>query len=240
MIVQKYNYKTLDRQTATSGVRHYADGGVRMPSVTTILSSTKDKSGLDKWIAKVGKEKAEQIRDEASKIGTAMHATIEDYIIGKTYQPKDKDEEHAFKMANVIIDQGFDNINEIWGSEVHLHYTDQYAGTTDLVGLYKGKPAIMDFKQTNKPKHRKWIEDYFIQLAAYAEAHKRHHGEILTGAVLMCTRDLEFQLFEINEDQMLNYVNKWWDRYDRYKAKSKSEQPRQVSEPINETSSSTL
>ena len=235
MLVKKYQYETFDRQTNNdTGKRVYVNNAARMPSVTTILDSTKDKSGLAKWITRVGKEEAERIKNEAAKVGTAMHLTLENHILGTEYHPKDDDEIHAVKMAGKVISEGLVHVNEVWGSEVHLRYGDLYAGTTDLVGLFKGKPTIMDFKQTNKPKRREWIEDYFIQLAAYSEAHKKHHGEIEGGAVLMCSRNLEFQLFEIDKEQLQMYTNLWWDRFNKFKAISKSVQLPQASEPKDE------
>ena len=58
-------------------------------------------------------------------------------------------------MANVIIDKSLKpNFNELWGNEVSLFHTQLYAGTTDCLGVYNGAEAIVDFKQTNKPKKR--------------------------------------------------------------------------------------
>lgn len=235
MLIKKYQYEIFDRKTNNeTGKRVYVNKEARMPSVTTILDSTKDKSGIDKWIARVGKEEAERIKNEAAKVGTAMHLTLENHILGTKYQPKDDDEIQAVKMAGKVISEGLVHLNEAWGSEVHLRYENLYAGTTDLVGLFKGKPTIMDFKQTNKPKRREWIEDYFIQLAAYSEAHKKHHGEIEAGAVLMCSRDLQFQLFEIDKQQLQMYTNLWWDRFNKFQTISKSVQLPQASQPTDE------
>ena len=90
-------------------------------------------------------------------------------------------------MAETIIYQGLSKCNEFWGTEVPLYFPAVYAGTTDLVGEHDGEPAIMDHKQTNKPKKKEWIEDYFIQLTAYATAHNEVHGtKIRKGVIFMC------------------------------------------------------
>ena len=52
-----------------------------------------------------------------------------------------------------------------------IHYPGLYAGATDLVGVYDYEDSIIDFKQSNKPKRKEWIDDYFMQLGAYAMAH---------------------------------------------------------------------
>ena len=173
-----------------------------VPSVTTILSKTKDTTGLDNWIKNVGEEKARKIRNEAACVGTSMHSFLEEVITEEkrpTYTPSPLHSQ-AKQMADVIVDEGLKLVSEIWGSEIKLYYKDQYAGTTDVVGMYRGVPHIMDFKQTNKPKKSEWIDDYYLQLCAYAHAHNEMFGtDIRNGVVLMCSRDLQFQKFELNE-----------------------------------------
>ncbi len=120
-------------------------------------------------------------------------------------------------MADTIINSGLKHVSEIWGAEVQLYYKDQYAGTTDLVGLYKGKPHIIDFKQTNKPKKEEWIEDYYLQLCAYSHAHNEMFDtKINNGVVLMCSRDLQYQKFELNEIQFEKYTYMWFNRVEQY------------------------
>jgi genome maintenance exonuclease 1 len=120
-------------------------------------------------------------------------------------------------MAKVIIESGLKHVSEVWGSEVQLFYEDKYAGTTDVIGIYKGIPHIIDFKQTNKPKKSEWIEDYYLQLAAYAHAHNHVTGtEIKNGVVMMCSRDLQYQKFELNEIQFEKYSYMWFNRLKEY------------------------
>ena len=120
-------------------------------------------------------------------------------------------------MAEVVIQDGLSKVDEVWGSEVHLYYPDLYAGTTDLVGVHNGVPAIMDFKQTNKPKKEEWIDNYKLQGAAYALAHNHiYETDISKIVIMMCSRDLQYQEF-IVEGEAFDYWSKAWsDRLMQY------------------------
>jgi len=98
---------------------------------------------------------------------------------------------------------------------VSLYYPELYAGTTDLVGIYKGKPFIGDFKQSRRLKKKEWVEDYYLQLTAYAEAHNKQYGtKIQNGRMFICTQNNEFQSFEIeNYDK---WVGKWYAKLEQY------------------------
>jgi genome maintenance exonuclease 1 len=124
-------------------------------------------------------------------------------------------QQKGHQMANVIIDNGLNNVSEVWGSEVSLYYPELYAGTTDLVGVYKGDPAIMDFKQARKLKKKEWVEDYYLQLVAYAEAHnKQYDTQIKNGRIFICTQANEYQTFEI--DNYDYWVGKWYAKLEQY------------------------
>ena len=196
-LIKKYDYAALKREDGETRL-YLTPDGESLPSVTTILSKAKDRSGLKKWRQRVGEKEAERIMRESAQIGTALHLYIERFVNGKKYKDLTKTGRKAEEMAKKIIEKAFPDITEVWGSEVHLYYPEKYAGTTDLVGLYKGKPAIVDFKQTNRPKKREWVQDYLMQLAAYAQAHnKLFDTDIQQGVILMCSRDLTFQRFEL-------------------------------------------
>ncbi len=158
-LIQKYNYAELKRQDGDSRL-YLTPDGESLPSVTTILNKTKDKSFLKKWRAKVGEAAAEKIISDAGKIGTALHLYIERFVNGDKYKDLTEIGIQAEKMAQKIIDEAFNDITEIWGSEVHLYNPGKYAGTADMIGVYKGRPTIMDFKQTNIEKKRWGL--YFI------------------------------------------------------------------------------
>ena len=214
--VQRFNYTELSR-TAKNGKRHYeTPDGRTVPSVTTVLSATKDMTHLHAWRKRIGAEKAAQITQESANIGTVMHSSLEKHVKGEARKPgSNLIHQKAHAMANVIIDNGLKDVSEVWGSEVSLHYPELYAGTTDLVGVYKNAPAIMDFKQARKLKKKEWVEDYYLQLVAYAEAHNKiYDTQIKTGRIFICTQNNQFQTFDIdNYDQ---WVGKWYAKLEQY------------------------
>ena len=214
--VQKFDYDHLDK-TARNGKRHYeTPDGRTVPSVTTILSATKDMTHLHAWRKRIGEAKAQQITTESANIGTVMHRSLEKHVKGEDRTPgSNLIQQKAHGMANVIIDNGLNDVTEVWGSEVSLHYPELYAGTTDLVGVYKGEPAIMDFKQARRLKKKEWVEDYYLQLVAYAEAHnKQYDTQIKNGRIFICTQANEYQTFEI--DNYDHWVAKWYAKLEEY------------------------
>jgi genome maintenance exonuclease 1 len=219
LIKHKFTYEKLTRVEVDGKRRYQTPGGPPVASVTTILGATKDQTHLIEWRRRVGEKKAQEITTEAAGVGTRMHKYLEDYIDtgewptagGNPYAQK------AHAMATAIKVHALDDVDEIWGSEVPLYVPGIYAGTTDLVGVYKGQPCIMDFKQTNKPKKVEWVEDYFLQLTAYALAHNEVHGtNIREGHVFMCSRNLEYQQFDIWPDEFDDWANEWWRRCEMY------------------------
>ena len=204
------------------GSRHYDLGQEKLPSVTTILSATQSvekRDSLQKWKERVGKENATRIRDQAAERGTAMHAYLEAYLLGKQRVDLTPIGQEARTMAQMIVDQGLKDLNEIWGSEVTVYYPGLYAGATDLVGMYQGMESICDFKQSNKPKKEEWIEDYFMQLAAYAMAHNCvYNTQITQGVILLCTKDNYFQRFITNGAEFITYQHRFLARVGQYYA----------------------
>ena len=223
MLLKKYDYAKISR-TSIDGKRHYAlPDGTAVPSVTTILDKTKPEEkrlALANWKKRVGEQQAQQITTEAASRGTRMHKWLEDFVnngqIGMPGTNPYSQQSHA--MANIIIFHGLaNNVTELWGTEVPVYYSGLYAGTTDCVGVWKGQPAILDFKQTNKPKKREWIDDYFMQLAAYALAHNKTHGtEIKSGIILMCSADCQYQEFVVEGAEFEEYTQKWLERVEQY------------------------
>jgi len=203
LIIKKYDYQPINRKQVNGKRLYETPDGNAVASVTTILDATKDKTHLIAWKKRVGEAKAQEIVTEAASVGTRMHKYLEDYIdTGEWPQPGSNPfAQQAHGMATVIKENALKDV-EVWGSEVALYMPQMYAGTTDLVGTYKGQPAIMDFKQTNKPKKVEWVVDYFLQLVAYAEAHNELYGtEIREGHVFMCSRAGEYQQFDVWPDE---------------------------------------
>lgn len=223
LIKPKYTYEKLKRVEVDDKRRYAAPGGAPVASVTTILSNTKDMSHLIAWKKRVGEQKAQEIVTEASGVGTRMHHYLEKYVeTGEWPQPGSNPyAQQAHMMATTIKVHAMDDVDEIWGSEVPLYVPNIYAGTTDLVGVYKGNPCIMDFKQTNKPKKLEWVEDYFLQLTAYAIAHNEVHGtDIREGHIFMCSRAGEYQQFDLWPDEFAEWEQEWWNRCKQYYEKA--------------------
>lgn len=202
--------------------RYLTPDGEKLPSVTTILDATKSeesKQALANWRKRVGQQKAQEITTEAAGRGTRMHKWIEDYIkTGEIGTPGSNPYSiQSHQMATSIITQGLVKCNEYWGTEVPLYYPKIYAGTTDLCGVHDGSEAIMDHKQSNKLKKREWIDDYFVQLAAYANAHNEVHGtNIQKGVIFMCTADNVYQEFIIEGQEFIKYTDMWFKRVEQY------------------------
>jgi len=215
--VQAIEYHTL-KQVNKNGKRVYETPSGTTPSVTTILSKTKDQTGLNEWKKRVGEQEAQRIVTEAAGVGTALHNNLEKFLAGEKRVPGNNlVHVQANKMADIIIENGIVDVDEVWGIEQGLYYPEMYSGTTDLCGVYKGQPSIMDFKQTNKPKKKEWVDDYYLQMAAYATAHNKVYGTtIREGHIFMCSRDLQYQQFDLWPDEFDYWADQWLDRVAEY------------------------
>ena len=212
----KYSYINVPR-SENHGTRTYDVNGIKLPSVTTILSRTKDQKFLKDWKAKVGEKKAEEIKNLSSKRGTLMHKYLEHYVLGKGYEDLTDLGQATKKMAEKVIEVGLTPVSEYFGSEVTLYYPGLYAGATDLVCMHNDMETIVDFKQANRPKREEWIDDYKLQVAAYAMAHDHVHGSNIRQAVIMvCTPDLYFQEFRIQDQQLREWKHRFLVRLDMF------------------------
>ena len=220
--VERFQYKACKQITdPVTGKRVYlTPDGERLPSVTTILGATKDMTALNEWRKRVGEDNAKQITREAAGVGTAMHANLERFLIGEQRQPGNNPVHvQANKMADVIIENGLSKMTEVWAMEQSLYCPGLFSGTTDLVGVYDGQPAICDHKQTNKPKKSEWVEDYYLQLVAYATAHNEVYGtDIKRGVIFMCSRDLQYQQFDLLPENFNMYQDMWFKKVEEYYA----------------------
>jgi hypothetical protein len=218
--IERFQYKNCKQvnDPVTRKRVYQTPDGETLPSVTTILGATKDMTALNEWKKRVGEAKAQQITTEAAGVGTAMHANLERFIAGIQRQPGNNPVHvQANKMADVIIENGLRDMSEIWAMEQSLYFPGLYSGTTDLVGVYKGNPSICDYKQTNKPKKEEWVDDYKIQLVAYILAHNEVYGtNIREGHVFMCSRDLQYQQFDLWPDEFTHWENQWLDKVQEY------------------------
>ena len=230
----KFNYITGKQITdPDTGTRVYEIVGNRLPSVTTILGKTKDQEFIKRWKAKVGEAKAEEIKNLSSKRGTAMHKFLESYVEGVGYEDLTDIGVQAKPMAQKIIEIGLAPVDEGYGSEVTLHYPGLYAGSTDLVCRHNGMDTIIDFKQANRPKNKDWIEDYYLQIAAYAMAHDYvYNSQIQQGIIMVCTPDLYYQEFKFKDHELRQWKHKFLKRLDMYHELMHTE--KQTKEPMKE------
>ena len=215
MIANLYQYPELTR-VEKNDVRYYQDSLSNLvPSVTTILSATGDHSGIDAWKRRVGPKTAKAVVDEATTIGTAVHLAIENYLYGKEWEQftDDKMGMLAHQIAKRFICDCLGDIDEVWGLESGLVLDGLYAGTADCIGIFRGRPTIIYFKTAKKIKRKDWIEDYFLQGAAYANAHNvMYKTNIESIAILMVDRDLLFKEFLVNSKEFNSYTEKWKKR----------------------------
>jgi hypothetical protein len=236
MIKRNEKFKYIEGKQLTdheTGTRVYEVVGTKLPSVTTILGATKDQEFLKKWKAKVGEAKAEEIKNLSSRRGTAMHKYLECYIESKGYEDLTDIGVQAKPMAQKIIDIGLAPVDEWYGSEVTLYYPGLYAGSTDLVCRHNGMDTIIDFKQANRPKNKDWIDDYYLQIAAYCMAHDYvYDSQIQQGIIMVCTPDLYFQEFKFQDHELRQWKHKFLKRLDMYHELMHSE--KQTKEPMKE------
>ena len=217
---RKFVYPKSIRST-DNGIRRYLIGEKKLPSVTSILEATKseeDKAALANWVERTGLKESEAIVKAASNRGSKMHAYLESFLLGQQNLSFFDDNEQYKIMAKQIIEKGLINrFEEVWGVECTLYKPDSYSGTCDAVGIYDGRESIIDFKQSNKPKKKEYIEDYFLQIGAYSLAHNTvYNSNITQGVVLMCTVDRLFQDFKIEGNELLDYQNKFLERVEKF------------------------
>jgi len=229
----KYAYVKIDRETIDGKRLYSTPDGSKVPSVTTILDKTKPaeaKRALAEWKKRVGEKQAQAITTEAANRGTRMHTYLEHYVLNGVLkeEPSNPFAKPSHAMAQVVISEGLVKVDEFWGMEVPLYFPGVYAGTTDCIGIHQNNESILDFKQSNKPKKEEWIDDYFLQLCAYSEAHNEVHGsKIRKGVILMCVKpDLDkdglmigkpkYQEFILEGEKFEKYRTMWWKRVEQY------------------------
>ena len=216
LIKKKYKYPKLQRVENEFG-RFYIDSmGNEVPSVTNVLSSTSDQSGIDEWKRRVGLEEAERILEESLTIGSNVHNALENFLQDNKWEILD-DGSFVSKTSILILKTFIKNlisdINEVWGLEAGLILDGLYAGTADCIGIYNGEESLIDFKTAKKVKPKEWIEDYFLQCSAYANAHNVMYGtNIKQIVILMADRNQEYKKFVVNNHEFDHYTNRWKQR----------------------------
>ena len=222
----KFNYPSSVR-ALYNGKRLYDVNNEKLPSVTTILNETQSeekKASLQAWKDRVGHKQAELISKEATSRGSSMHDYLEKFLLGKLNLDLLGDNTRERLMADQIIENGLRNkLDEIWGCEATLYYPGKFAGAADCIGVYEKKETIIDFKQSNKPKKEEWIEDYYLQCAAYSLAHNVvYNTNINQAVILLCTKDIVFQRFIVDGDKLKMYQDKFLQKVEQYYAQRRA------------------
>ena len=228
----QFTYPKLEQVTdKVTGKRHYnyvgADGTCHsgMSSVTTILGETADKTALIAWRNRVGDAKANQESKEATGLGKLMHTHLENYALG-IERPSGNNVVRvmAEQMADQIINNGLCNVDEVWAQEVSVFEPSLWAGSFDAAGIWKGKPAIIDYKTSKKIKKEEYVQDYYLQTACYGYTHNRMFGtNIRCAVIMMATRpdpttgkEAEYAEYVIEGERFDYYVNEWFNRVEQY------------------------
>lgn len=228
--VERFQYKGCEQinDPITRKRVYLTPDGEKLPSVTTILSATKDMTKLNEWRKRVGEENAAQITREAANRGTSMHSNLERFIAGvPRISGNNLVHQISNKMADVIITNGLNKVNEVWGMEQSLYFPGLYSGTTDLVGVYNGEPAVMDYKQSNKPKQESYVDDYRMQLMAYILAHNSVYGtDIKRGVIFMAVKppeispgvfgEAQYQQFDLFPKDFNYWQDQWLTKVEEY------------------------
>ena len=215
MITNIYTYPELKRQESDEG-RFYLDSKNHpVPSVTTVLNKTSNKEdSIQQWRNRVGEEEANRIIKQSTDIGTMVHEALELYLNEQEWRnfSDNQDGVLAERMTEKFIESGLNSITEVWGLEVGLILDGLYAGTADCVGKINGVPSLIDFKTARKMKKREWIEDYFLQCCAYANAHNvMFDTDINQIVILMIDRNLIFQEFIVKPTEF-NILTRLWKK----------------------------
>lgn len=212
-----YDYPTVTRATNKNGSRTYNTPSGPAPSVTTVLSKTKDMKFLKEWRDRIGDAEADKIVNRSVRLGTGVHENLEKYILEGADPAGDI---FTVAMTKKIIKNGLSKVDEVWGCEVSLYADGLYAGTTDAVGIYKGKPAIIDFKNARSERKPEWVVDYSYQVAAYSLAHNEMFDtDIRCGVVMLATQTGVYQEFVFEGADFDKACDGWAQRLEDYYAK---------------------
>ena len=176
--------------------------GEKYPSVTTVLSDYK-KDAIIQWRKRVGEQQANKISTQASRRGTKVHKLCEDYLNNEsTFKDYTPDNVEMFKSIQPTLNE----IEVVYAQErtLYSHHL-KTAGRVDCVGKFRGKPHIIDFKTSNKPKKWEWIDNYFMQGSAYSVMWEEMTGvPIPYIAIIIAVADDSPQVFVENRDTWIN------------------------------------
>jgi len=233
--------ESLSLTETINGKRYYAIGENRYPSVTTVLGSMTDKSGLDEWRANVGEAEADRISTFSANRGTIMHQMIEFYLGCEFTTNRERLLYAQKKIIEFSNEEGFTNeelevgrrlfysfynnglfnrISKVISIEetLYSHQMGGYAGRVD--NIYENTFShllILDFKTSRKQKKKEWIENYFMQIAAYFLAYWEMHGiKPKGGEIWIAVENGDPQIFEVTWDDIKIYAKKFLSLVKQY------------------------
>ena len=203
-------------QRMTRNGRVYDTPEGSFPSVTTVLSKMSDKSGLDEWVKRVGKEEADRIRDEAAARGTEMHRMIEARFFGEHVDTDNDIARRLYQSLDLQL-----NALKPEAIEIPLYSkTLRVAGRTDCIGFYDGELSIVDFKTSRREKKKEWVHDYFLQATLYAlMAYELYELECKQIVILIAVEEGFPQVFKERvgtyAKEAISIVRRYHDLYGR-------------------------
>ena len=199
------------------GLRFYeTPTGEKYPSITTVLGKQPGKQkGLQEWRERVGVAQAQIISGKAARRGSVFHNIVENYLQDNDISDFKQQNFMAWCMFGEMKSHLDEKINEIVLQEQSMFSSKfKVAGRCDLIGVYKDKLSVVDFKTTTRTKKEEWIDDYFIQCAAYASMFEEHTGEPVEDVVIMMVaEDGEVQLFEKKTADYLSKLEEIMDNF---------------------------
>ena len=204
---EKYNYPVY-HVNKINNIRFYSvSENLNVPSVTSILRLTNPKQPINFSL---------NYKTDSMEIGNYMHKYLEHYVSrDDSFHSDTKNYVIAKKLAQIIIDNFIDNLDEAWGTEVSVLYKNLYAGTIDLIGKKDERLSVIDYKSSYRKKTKEEMEEHFLQLAAYAVAHDwQYKTNIDSLIVFLAIRNGEFEKTVISGQELDSYKEKWFERLD--------------------------
>ena len=214
----KYTFKPFPDLTYSSvkGIRFYQVNGKQYPSITTCISRQRSKQkGLQDWRDRVGHDAANHISRTAAVRGTAFHTLCEEYVNGNDIEHLKSKHFLAWHMFGELKSHINEHLDGVVLQETTM-YSDEYkvAGRSDLIAEWDGKLSIVDYKTTTKMKKPEWIQDYFVQCAAYAKMFEEHTGYPVEDLVIaMVAEDGQVEIFKSETELHLERLQEIMDEF---------------------------
>jgi ATP-dependent exoDNAse (exonuclease V) beta subunit len=197
---EDYQFPELETEQTDNLRLYVTKNGEKYPSVTTVLG-WHTRKGIMEWRKRVGEEAANKISRQASARGTRFHYHCEDYLNNKEPTLEGPGEKSMFNSILPLLHR-IDNIHfqEKAMSSKHL----QTAGRVDCIAEFDGRLSIIDFKTANKPKQAEYIDNYFMQGAAYCVMFEENTRiPIDQVVILVAVEGDEPQVFVVKRDDYI-------------------------------------